>query len=87
MKCICGYEEPEDCEEQVEVFFQSGKCKGELKEVKIILHEVDQKDKFIKLGVEKEFGFQRKDKTWYYDGRRGVDLFACPKCHTVKMVV
>lgn len=87
MKCICGYEEPEDQEEQVEVFFQSGKRKGELKEVKTILHEVDQKDKFIKLGVEKGFSFQAQDKSWCGAGWAYVNLFACPKCHTVKMVV
>jgi ABC-type ATPase with predicted acetyltransferase domain len=86
MNCICGYTEPEEWSEEVDVLYVSGKRKGELKEVKTIYHEVDEKDKFIPITVEKDFGFVVV-KHQYYFGRceSMVSLYACPKCFTIRM--
>lgn len=88
MKCICGYEEPVETEEQVEVFFKSGPRKGQLSRVDTIVHEVDKSDMFIQLGVEKGFGFTRivqRHHYWDDEETYEVHLYACPKCHTVKI--
>ena len=90
MKCICGYVEPEDWQEEVEVLFQSGSRKGQVKEIKTIFHDVKEEDKFIRITVEKDFGFVVKRKSFSYYGdeysEAEVGLYACPKCHTIKMM-
>ena len=89
MKCICGYEEPEDWQEEVEVLFQSGPRKGQVKEIKTVFHDVKEEDKFLRITVEKGFDFvvKRKAYGFYSDeySEACVGLYACPKCHTVKM--
>lgn len=85
MRCLCGYIEPEDWEEQVEVLYLSGKRKGELKEVKIVYHEVQENEKFIPITVEKDFGFLVKRETYCGQSETQVRLYACPKCFTVRM--
>lgn len=88
MKCVCGHEEPEEWEEEVEVLFQSGPRKGQVKKVETVVHEVDEKDKFIKIEVEKDFGFVVVEKPMSYYSSKDktpAELYACPKCSTVKM--
>lgn len=88
MKCICGYEEPKEWEEEVEVLFKSGPRKGQLNKIETVVHEVEQKDRFIKIMVEKDFGFVREDRPmsyWQSAETWPVQLYACPKCSTVRM--
>ena len=88
MRCLCGYIEPEDWEEQVEVFYLSGKRKGELKEVKTIYHDVQEDEKFIPITVEKGFAFVVvKHQTYFGRCESMVSLYACPKCFTIRMEV
>lgn len=86
MKCLCGYEEPENWSEPIEVLFQAGKRKGQVKEIKTVYHDVKEEDKFIRISVEKDFGFVvKKHHDWYGSAETLVGLYACPRCLTVKM--
>lgn len=88
MKCLCGYEEPKEWEEQVEILFKSGLRKGQLNKIQTVIHEVKEEDKFIKLRVEKDFGFVKTvapSYSWGKNTEQAIDLFACPKCKTVRM--
>lgn len=85
MKCICGFEEPKEWEETVPVYYQSGKRKGELKRNDVIVHSVDEKDRFIQIHVERDFEFVVKDESYYTTYFQSVSLYACPKCSTVRM--
>lgn len=86
MKCLCGYEEPESYTKETPVYFQSGKRKGELKTVHREWIEPREDEKFIRLGVEKGFAFINHSKSWGgYE--YSTDLYACPKCGTVKMEI
>lgn len=89
MKCVCGYDQPEEHSEDVNVFFKSGPRKGELKCVETVVHEVNKKDLFVKIGVEKGFSFVRVDANKYYwneDETPPVELLGCPRCGTIKFV-
>lgn len=85
MKCICGYEEPEFREEDVPIYFQSGKRKGELKRVDKVFHYPKPEEKFIKIYLEKGFSFQVMEESYFTDYYSEVELYACPKCKTVRM--
>lgn len=87
MKCLCGYEEPEAYEKETPIYFQSGKRKGELKTVYREWIEPKEDEKFIRLGVEKNFGFVKYYKSWDSTYEQPIDLYACPKCGTVKMEI
>lgn len=85
MKCVCGYKEPKYYEEKVEVFYQSGSKKGQLKKIETVEHHVREEDKFKKILIERDFGFQIKPRNSWYDNE-SVDLYACPECGTIKMM-
>lgn len=90
MKCVCGYEEPKDTAENVNLFFKSGPRKGEFKGIEVVLHRVPEDQKFIEIRVEKDFGFVRIEKGdrsyhWQRNEEYGVKLFACPECLTVRL--
>lgn len=85
MKCVCGYEEPEYWEEQVPIYYKSGAKKGQQKGFELVQHHVKNEDKFIKVQIEKGFSFTRLTKSWYSEHEMDVSLYACPKCHTVKI--
>lgn len=85
MKCVCGYVEPTEWDEDIPVYYQSGKHKGELKHVETKTHYIDQKDKFIEILIERDFSFVVKDYSYYSESNQDVSLFACPKCKTVRM--
>lgn len=86
MKCLCGHVQPEPYCEEVSVYFQSGKRKGELKHIEEKWTYPSDKDKFILLGVEKGFSFTRQETIWNSEYETETDLYACPKCFTVKLV-
>lgn len=81
MKCVCGYIEPEATCEQVEVRFQSGKRKGELKHIQDIWTYPEEKDMFKQIKIEKGFGFETQGEWSYF---QSVELYMCPECHTIK---
>lgn len=85
MKCLCGYEEPKYWEEEVPVYFQSGKRKGELKEMRTVQHFVKDEDKFIEVKIEKGFSFVVAHTKYYIQDEVQVGLYACPKCKTVRI--
>lgn len=87
MKCICGYIQPETVVTQKEVYYQSGKRKGELKGIHEETIEPKTEDLFIELEVEKGFGFRKLEKSYWGNGREAnhCSLYACPKCGTVKL--
>lgn len=82
MKCLCGHIEPESYWRETPIYFSSGKRKGELKNIQKDWIEPEEEDRFIRLGVEKDFSFIKHYKHWGY---MDVNLFACPKCGTVKL--
>ena len=86
MKCLCGYVEPEDWEEDVEILYQSGPRKGEVKEVKHVYHEVPDEELFIKIEIERGFKFTKTVHELYGRDEVDIKLYACPKCHTIKLV-
>lgn len=87
MKCICGYIQPETVVTQKEVYYQSGKRKGELKGVHEETVEPKAEDLFIELEVEKGFGFRKLEKSCWGFGQDAnhCSLYACPKCGTIKL--
>lgn len=87
MKCLCGHIQPEPYSEEIPVYFQSGKRKGELKHVEERWTYPEDKDLFILIGVEKGFSFTTQEISYGTKYETYVQLCACPKCGTVKLVL
>jgi hypothetical protein len=85
MKCICGYVEPQTVVEEIEIKFQSGPRKGQVKRVDERVIEPKYSDLFIRISVEKDFSFMQIEKSYYGNEHSKCLLYACPKCGTVKL--
>lgn len=85
MKCLCGYIEPKILVEEIEVLFQNGPRKGQVKRVYEKRTEPKPHEMFIRMGVEKGFYFTKKEKSFYGEEEYECLLYACPKCGTVKL--
>jgi CRISPR/Cas system endoribonuclease Cas6 (RAMP superfamily) len=92
MRCAaCGFEKLGETMVEVPkqtVYYTRGPKAGEVKFVKPATFELKdldpEKPEFIRLGVEKGFGFRR---VLDFGFARWVDinLYACPKCSTVRI--
>lgn len=94
MKCLCGYEKlgkqwvtvPEK-----EILYSSGKNKGKVKRVepaREVFEDVDpEKPEFKKVSIEKDFGFRVENDSGWFGGVISVEIYACPKCGTLKINV
>lgn len=87
MKCLCGHIEPESYEKETPIYYQSGKRKGDLKYIDRAWIEPDKSEKFICLGIEKDFSFVTYCESWGNTYDVPTKLYACPKCGTVKMEI
>jgi hypothetical protein len=87
MKCVCGYVEPKETREEVQVLFQSGKRKGEVKRVDEVVTAPRLEDKFIEVSVEKGFTFTKLINCQWSSRTEAVhcSLYACPRCGTIKL--
>ena len=83
LKCAaCGFEGGPEFE-NAPVYITRGKRKGEVARMETRRTGIPQ---WIRLAVEREFGFVRVGEDSGYGGRydQPVALRACPKCGTVK---
>lgn len=85
MKCLCGHIEPQTVVEEIEILFQSGPRKGQVKMTEEKVTEPKYSELFIRIGVEKGFSFTKTEKSYYGNDEYECLLYACPKCGTVKL--
>lgn len=85
MKCLCGHTEPETVVEEIEVRYQSGSRKGQIKRIEERVTEPNPQDLFIRIGVEKGFSFTKIEKSYFGNEEYECLLYACPKCGTIKL--
>lgn len=62
MKCLCGHIEPQTVVEEIQILFQSGPRKGQVKRIEEKVTEPKYSELFIRIGVEKGFSFLPKPK-------------------------